>query len=635
MASHTVLTAGFELPHRLSALAYYDKHFGRPEGSWWDHPLVSPSRGTIMVHKGYARYNATQIGELLEVVDAVVINYGHHYAGASLEEYAADMARLLQQLSDWVAASAPAPGSSSNHKPRLAVFRETGAQHFQGSGEFRSWDQAHLKLGDQCHCAPLSGDAQGSKLTAWNAEMQRLIPARFPLVSLVGFYDITAPRFDMHEGAFCGYGSKTGPTPCCDCTHLCATPQLWRAWFSQLFDAIEAHPQAALRVRARSLSGQGRLLKAGSAVERARRHAAERVAQRAARHAHPPHPPAPAQRAAGGVGGEGAAVPFDPPPFDSTAAAEAVMAAALAEGAAAAERLPSTADHERPAEDTAVIAELLAGEADEPVDGDAPPEPTPPANKFGRAGEEADAAEMEAMAAMLASLSPQPSSNSTADPRLHRHVDAPPERPETVAEADAAAWYNRKDTHAPPGMNSGAAALAAMPADEAAALLAAMDPAHAARLLFNASFEAQLSLLRAMPREDAFALLAAGTLSDEARAELTTSLEGGAEQDILHAQEPGAEPGIAADPTASGALTPAAVESLPAKEAAALLLSLPAAQAGQLLGGMGVLACGRALAAMTRDEARALVEASAMEKEAKTERLGAAGAQREMDGRGW
>jgi len=62
-------------------------------------------------------------------------------------------------------------------------------------------------------------------------------------VRVLPFYDITAPRHDMHEGAYCAFDQmREEPQAehlCCDCTHFCHTPQLWRHVFAALYDTLE------------------------------------------------------------------------------------------------------------------------------------------------------------------------------------------------------------------------------------------------------------------------------------------------------------------------------------------------------------------------------------------------------------
>ena len=128
------------------------------------------------------------------------MNYGHHYAGSSIPEYAADMEALFAHLSEWVAGAPPGR--------RGAFFRETGAQHFVGTGAFASWDQAHPALGSTCVCAPLEGATAASNHITQQNDVVRAAAARFPSVAVVPFYELTAPRHDMHEGPFCGFGNK-------------------------------------------------------------------------------------------------------------------------------------------------------------------------------------------------------------------------------------------------------------------------------------------------------------------------------------------------------------------------------------------------------------------------------------------
>jgi hypothetical protein len=118
-----------------------------------------------------------------------------------LDAYAADMDALVAQLSAWVG-NAP-PGR------RGAFLRETGAQHFVGTGAFASWEQAHPKLGSACVCAPLEGGAAAdSAVTRQNAALHAAAGRSAGAVAVVPFYNLTAPRYDMHEGPFCGFGNK-------------------------------------------------------------------------------------------------------------------------------------------------------------------------------------------------------------------------------------------------------------------------------------------------------------------------------------------------------------------------------------------------------------------------------------------
>ena len=81
-------------------------------------------------------------------------------------------------------------------------------------------------------------------LSNQNVEFNELARSRAkPLgVGLVPFYNLTAPRFDMHRRHFCSYSNQVKVGRCCDCTHLCYTPLFWDAFFAGLRDTIMMHP---------------------------------------------------------------------------------------------------------------------------------------------------------------------------------------------------------------------------------------------------------------------------------------------------------------------------------------------------------------------------------------------------------
>ncbi len=61
-------------------------------------------------------------------------------------------------------------------------------------------------------------------------------------MGVLPFYELTAPRHNMHEAAYCAFeqmrGNPAAEGFCCDCTHFCHTPQLWRHVFAQLHDVL-------------------------------------------------------------------------------------------------------------------------------------------------------------------------------------------------------------------------------------------------------------------------------------------------------------------------------------------------------------------------------------------------------------
>lgn len=119
---------------------------------------------------------------------------------------------------------------------KAAVFRETSAQHFIGTGSFASIDQAHLEMGSRCSCGSMGEDtARNNEVTALNA-IAEAAAAKHAHVRMLRLYDLTLPRHELHEESFCDFEVEAdrrrkgeGPRShsCCDCTHWCYTPQFW------------------------------------------------------------------------------------------------------------------------------------------------------------------------------------------------------------------------------------------------------------------------------------------------------------------------------------------------------------------------------------------------------------------------
>ena len=202
------------------------------------NPEFVRSTGTIVAPKGWHKYKASDLAAVLSLADVVVVNYALHYHGPPgqperrFDEYAQEMHAMFVQLE----AFARLPG-------KAAVFRETGAQHFAGTGSYAGDEQAHPQIAKGCHCAPMSDEVRRhNEVTRFNDVVHELARGH-PHVRVLPFYDITAPRHDMHEGAYCAFDQmRDEPNAqyvCCDCTHFCHTPQLWRHVFAALHDVLE------------------------------------------------------------------------------------------------------------------------------------------------------------------------------------------------------------------------------------------------------------------------------------------------------------------------------------------------------------------------------------------------------------
>ena len=201
-------------------------------------PEVVRSTGTLVVPKGWHKYKASDMAAVLSLADVVIVNYALHYHGPPdhpermLDDYEQEMHALFLQLD----AFAKLPG-------KAAIFRETGAQHFSGTGSYAGDEQAHPTVAKGCHCAAMSEEVRKhNDVTRFNDVVHGLAK-RHPHVRVLPFYEVTAPRHDMHEGAYCAFDqARSEPNAdylCCDCTHFCHTPQLWRHVFAALYDVLE------------------------------------------------------------------------------------------------------------------------------------------------------------------------------------------------------------------------------------------------------------------------------------------------------------------------------------------------------------------------------------------------------------
>ena len=177
---------------------------------------VIPETGTLVVPKGWHKFKASDAAGYLSLADVVVVNYGLHYHGPeghpelTMSEYEAEMRKLFALLEGF----AKLPG-------KAALFRETSAQHFEGTGSFSNMEQAHPGKGAACRCEKMAPEVEADNdITKMNAIVAKLAaecvaqacfgarsdaPHRHPHVKVLPFYALTAPRFDMHEQGYCGF----------------------------------------------------------------------------------------------------------------------------------------------------------------------------------------------------------------------------------------------------------------------------------------------------------------------------------------------------------------------------------------------------------------------------------------------
>ena len=194
--------------------------------------VLLPATGTILAVKYASAYYRPDMATQLELADVLVANFGLHYGFVTDEqkaEYTADMTAFMAQAE----AAAALPG-------RAVLFRETSAQHFPGSGAMTSWQQSHPSNITLCACAPMSAELAASNIVAgYNKAVAAAHRAAVATsVRVLPHYTLTAARHDTHEETYCAFLQRHQKHGCCDCTHLCYTPQLGRAIVAGMYAAL-------------------------------------------------------------------------------------------------------------------------------------------------------------------------------------------------------------------------------------------------------------------------------------------------------------------------------------------------------------------------------------------------------------
>ena len=181
--------------------------------------------GTLFVRKGWHRWGRGDMEAVLSLADVVLVNYGLHYVG-NLTEFEEDAPQMLAQLDAWAAGR---PG-------RRVLWRETAEEHTNvethqpGSG-YLDTEVGHPDGNKTtgCQCAAERPPDRPSQPAVLNAIIGKLLP-QFPHIAFVPFYNLTKPRYNMHEAAFCsfeGLSQSPGHPSFCWCVPpLCCTASL-------------------------------------------------------------------------------------------------------------------------------------------------------------------------------------------------------------------------------------------------------------------------------------------------------------------------------------------------------------------------------------------------------------------------
>lgn len=177
------------------------------------------------------------IQEVLDLFDVVVINIGVHYN--NMTTYREDMERMLPLLE----AHGAKPG-------KAALFFESTAQHFAGDAGTGAYAQRYTGETHKCTCGPIQ-TALNKKDPDDRNNIVRSIAASLPHVHVVPLFNLTAPRWNLHNAGSAGW-------PQCDCTHYCYSPPYYHLTFA----ALRAALCTALDRRDGACAGEGKRLDA-------------------------------------------------------------------------------------------------------------------------------------------------------------------------------------------------------------------------------------------------------------------------------------------------------------------------------------------------------------------------------------
>mmetsp|Transcript_55170 Transcript_55170/g.175521 ORF Transcript_55170/g.175521 Transcript_55170/m.175521 type:complete len:324 (+) Transcript_55170:666-1637(+) len=225
-----------------------------------NNPIIMPEVEVTWICMSMPKFNRTQLANALRHVDVVVVNLGAHYGQEreDLTMYRRSMKDLFQVLADW-----------SRQSGNFAVWRDTSAQHFHGTGAFSNIEQA--RTGNECKCHPIPRSQRGTGNHIFNlnfiarsaADRQNnLTPGA---IGFLDMYELTKNRHDMHEENQCGYNALThhraaspgrtdkqifdalsddevrgmmGMLMCCDCTHWCYSPLFYDHVATGIYEAV-------------------------------------------------------------------------------------------------------------------------------------------------------------------------------------------------------------------------------------------------------------------------------------------------------------------------------------------------------------------------------------------------------------
>ena len=120
-----------------------------------------------------------------------------------------------------------------------------GAQHFKanderGAGRLRTaggaWENRDRSTDRHCSCAPI----EDFGVNRQNGVLQEVLATGlYPHIKLLPFYSLTRPYWRWHYGNCTHRPNGWNWDTCCDCSHFCYSPGMWRAHLHDLVARLQ------------------------------------------------------------------------------------------------------------------------------------------------------------------------------------------------------------------------------------------------------------------------------------------------------------------------------------------------------------------------------------------------------------
>uniref|UniRef100_A0A7S3X3Q8 Uncharacterized protein n=2 Tax=Emiliania huxleyi TaxID=2903 RepID=A0A7S3X3Q8_EMIHU len=188
---------------------------------------VQTRGGMRMLFSRAIKYESEDLTAAMATSNVLVINWGLHYH--KMDQYREDLHAAFFRLNEHAAKQGNA-----------VLFRETGAQHFKtsdkrGYGGHGEWERRDKSTDAHCSCAPI----EDFGVNRQNGVLHEVLgTGRYPHVRILPFYGLTRPRWRWHFGNCTHRPDRWNYDTCCDCTHFCYSPGMWRAHLHDLVSGI-------------------------------------------------------------------------------------------------------------------------------------------------------------------------------------------------------------------------------------------------------------------------------------------------------------------------------------------------------------------------------------------------------------